>query len=78
MEQLMAETALAVVAEQMDFILNAYESNADIKTYLEEVRDHIVQNVTDFLPSSEKAESTQLAMFPAAKPSFNKYRVRLG
>ena len=75
MEQLMAETALAVVAEQMDFILDAYDSNAEIKAYLEEVRDHIVQNVTDFLPSSEKAESTQLAMFPAAKPSFNKYRV---
>jgi len=75
MEQLMAETALAVVAEQMDYILDAYESNAEIKTYLEEVRDHIVQNVSAFLPSSEKAESTQLAMFPAAKPSFNRYRV---
>jgi predicted ATP-dependent protease len=75
MESLMAETALSVVAEQMDFILDAYDSNTDIKAYLQEVRDHIVQNVTDFLPSSEKAESTQLAMFPAAKPSFNKYRV---
>ncbi len=75
MENLMAETALAVVAEQMDFILDAYESNPDIKSYLEEVRDHIVQNVTDFLPSREQPEAPQLAMFPTAKPSFNKYRV---
>ncbi len=73
MENLMAETALAVVAEQMDFILNAYDSDAEIKAYLEEVRDHIVQNVTDFLPSQEQPEASQLAMFPATK--FNKYRV---
>ena len=75
MENLMAETALSVVAEQMDFILDAYESNSEIKTYLEEVRDHIVQNVSDFLPSQEQPEAAQFTMFPAAKPSFNQYRV---
>ncbi len=75
MEQLMSETALAVVAEQMDFILDAYKSDAEIKSHLEEVRDHIVQNVTAFLPSREQPETSQLAMFPGATPSFDKYRV---
>jgi len=73
-EKLMAETTLSVVEEQMDFIMDAYEDCAEIKAYLQEVREDIVENVRDFLPSSQPAEKAPAFLFQPETPRFRNTR----
>lgn len=76
-EALMSEIALSVVSEQMEFILETYDDCPEIKTYLEEVREHIVANANDFLPRREPDERPQTVLFPEAVPAFHQYKVNV-
>jgi len=77
LESLMTEIALSVVSEQMEFIMETYDDCPEIKAYLEEVRENIVGNANDFLPSQEPAEKTQTFMFPEPVPTFHQYKVNV-
>ena len=74
---LMTETAASVVREQMEFIIGTYDDCPEIKAYLEEVRENIVGNANDFLPSREPADKTRAVLFPEAAPSFHQYKVNV-
>ena len=76
-EALMTETASSVVREQMEFVIETYDDCPEIKTYLEEVRENIVGNANDFLPSREPADKTRAVLFPEAGPSFHQYKVNV-
>ena len=76
-EALMTEIALSVVSEQMEYIMETYDDCPQIKAYLEEVREKIVANVHDFLPSREPANKAQPFLFPQAEPAFHRYQVNV-
>ena len=76
-EALMTETASSVVREQMEFVIETYDDCPEIKAYLEEVRENIVGNANDFLPSREPADKTHAVLFPEAAPSFHQYKVNV-
>ena len=76
-EALMGETALSVVGEQMNTVLDSYDACPEIKTYLEDVRADIVENVDDFLPAREPPDKTQALMFPEVVSAFSKYKVNV-
>ena len=76
-EALMTEIAFSVVSEQMEFIMETYDDCPEIKTYLEEARENIVENASDFLPSREPVERTQPVFFPETAPSFQQYKVNV-
>jgi len=77
MDKLMAEVALFVVKDRMEFLKESYKECPDILTYLDEVQEDIVENVENFLPGQENAEQPAGMLFPAAKPSFTKYAVNV-
>jgi len=77
LESLMTEIALSVVSEQMEFILETYDDCPQIKTYLEEVRENIVQKVNEFLPRREPVDKPQTLLFPETSPGFHKYKVNV-
>jgi len=76
-EALMTEIALSVVSEQMKFIMETYDACPEIKAYLEDVRENIVGNVNDFLPSREPADKAKTFMFPEAASAFHRYKVNV-
>ena len=76
-EALMTEIALSVVSEQMEFILETYDACPEIKAYLEEVRENIVENANDFLPGREPDDRAQSVLFQQAAPTFHQYTVNV-
>jgi lon-related putative ATP-dependent protease len=76
-EALMTEIALSVVSEQMEFIMETYDDCPEIKAYLEDVRENIVGNANDFLPSQESADKAQTFLFSETAPAFNQYKVNV-
>jgi lon-related putative ATP-dependent protease len=77
LEALMAEIALSVVSEQMEYIMETYDDCPQIKDYLEEIRENIVGNAHDFLPRRESADKAQTFLFPTAEPDFHQYQVNV-
>ena len=77
MEKLMAETALFVVKERMEYLRQSYAECDGITAYLDEVQADIIENVEDFLPKQEPANQAAGMLFPAPAPSSNRYMVNV-
>ncbi|MEJ2656857.1 MAG: ATP-binding protein [Desulfobacterales bacterium] len=76
-EKLMEEIALFVVKQRIDVIRDEHKACKDILTYLDEVQSDILENVQDFIASSESKLPIEGIMFPAAKPSFLRYQINV-
>ncbi len=76
-EKLMEEIALFVVKQRIDVLRDAFKECTDILTYLDEVQDDILENVKDFIASSETKASIEGLMFQPPKPSFQRYEVNV-
>ena len=76
-EKLMQEIALFVVKQRIDIIRDAYKTDKDILTYLDEVEADILENVQDFIASIEAKSPFESMMFQPAKPSFLRYQVNV-
>jgi lon-related putative ATP-dependent protease len=76
-EKLMQEIALFVVKQRIDVIRDEYKACSDILNYLDEVQVDILENVRDFIASSETKSPMEGLMFPSAKPSFLRYQVNV-
>jgi lon-related putative ATP-dependent protease len=74
-EKLMQEIALFVVKQRIDVIRDEYKAGKDILIYLDEVQADILENVQDFIASTEAGSPMEGLMFQAAKPSFMRYQV---
>ena len=61
LEKLMEEIALYVVWDQINDIKEEFKESARIPTYLDEVRDDIVENVKDFIAAQEDTEAARAA-----------------
>lgn len=76
-EELMQNVALFVVKQRIDVIRDEYKKCSDILAYLDEVQADILENVQDFIASSERKSSIEGLMLQAAKPSFLRYEVNV-
>jgi len=76
-EKLMQEVALFVVKQRIDVIRDEYKACRDILNYIDEIQTDILENVQDFIASSETKSPMEGLMFPAAKPSFSRYQVNV-
>ena len=76
-EKLMQEIALFVVKQRVDMSRDEYKACKDILNYLDEIQSDILENVQDFIGSSETKSPMEGLMFPAAKPSFLRYQVNV-
>ena len=76
-EKLMQEIALFVVKQRIDVIRDEYKACRDILNYIDEVQADILENVQDFIASSETKSPMEGLMFPSAKPSFLRYQVNV-
>ncbi|MGB5993325.1 MAG: ATP-binding protein, partial [Desulfobacterales bacterium] len=76
-EKLMQEVALFVVKQRIDVIRDEYKAGKDILIHLDEVQADILENVQDFIASTEAKSPMEGLMFQAAKPSFLRYQVNV-
>jgi lon-related putative ATP-dependent protease len=76
-EKLMQEIALFVVKQRIDVIRDEYKAAKDILIYLDEVEADILENVQDFITSTEPKSPFEGMMFQTAKPSFLRYQVNV-
>ncbi|MBU1161676.1 MAG: AAA family ATPase, partial [Proteobacteria bacterium] len=76
-EKLMQEIALFVVKQRIDVIRDEYKACKDILIYLDEVQADILENVQDFIASTEARSPMEGLMFQAAKPSFLRYQINV-
>jgi lon-related putative ATP-dependent protease len=76
-EKLMQEIALFVVKQRIDIIRDEYKACKDILIYLDEIQADILENVQDFIASTETKLPMEGLMFQAAKPSFLRYQVNV-
>ncbi len=76
-EKLMQEIALFVVKQRIDVIRDEYKACKDILIYLDEIQADILENVQDFIASTETKLPMEGLMFQAAKPSFLRYQVNV-
>lgn len=81
-KELKKEVATFTVAPLFDDLETKYEDLADVKSYLEDVRAHTIENVDDFLQKASDEENPLAAMMRGQRaasqpPSFNEYEVNL-
>jgi lon-related putative ATP-dependent protease len=76
-EKLMQEIALFVVKQRIDVIRDEYKAAKDILIYLDEVEADVLENVQDFIASTEPKSPFEGMMFQPAKPSFLRYQVNV-
>ena len=77
LEKLMEEIALYVVRDRINDIKEEFKESARILTYLDEVRDDIVENVKDFIAVQEDTDAAKVPLFHPPKPTFNRYQVNV-
>lgn len=74
-ETLREDIGRQIVSSLMESVVDAYEDNEGISSYLGHMKDYVVDNLLDFVEDDEGDEEVHL---PAGdKPTFNKYKVNL-
>jgi lon-related putative ATP-dependent protease len=76
-EKLMEEVTLFVVKARFETIKEEFKDSRAVLSYLEQVQADIVENVANFIPSSEASRRAESFDLPAAKPSYQKYKVNV-
>jgi lon-related putative ATP-dependent protease len=76
-EKLMDEVTLFVVKHRIDLIKDEYKESKDLLVYLDEVQADILENVKDFITSTEAKPPLEGIMLQAAEPSFQRYKINV-
>ncbi|MBL7207779.1 MAG: AAA family ATPase, partial [Desulfobacterales bacterium] len=76
-EKLMQEVTLFVVKGRIDIIKDEYKGCKDILAYLNDVQADILEYVKDFIAAPPEKSPFEGLMFPAVKPSFQRYDVNV-
>lgn len=76
-DQLMQKVALFVVKERLDIVRDDYADCNDVLDYLDEVQNHIVENVINFLVGTEEKESPDKKPMRDVQSVYNVYRINV-
>jgi lon-related putative ATP-dependent protease len=76
-ETLRSDLGQQVVGREIDPIIETYKENAQISAYLKDVRQHILDNLLDFVEQEEDADSDSHFPPPEERDRFRKYRINV-
>jgi lon-related putative ATP-dependent protease len=77
MGRLEKEAALAAVGHLIDELKFKYEKYGKITSYLEDVKEDILQHLEDFKVQEEQAPALPFMKLPRAEPAFTRYTVNV-
>jgi len=77
MNQLEREAALSSVGHRIDELKNKYRDNPGVLSYLEEVKEDILDHLEDFKPQEEQPPALPFLKPMKPEPSFVKYSVNV-
>lgn len=75
--QLERQAALSSVGHWIDELKQKFNKYPEVITYLEDVKEDILEHLEDFKPHEEQAPSLQLFKSPQAEPSFVRYSINV-
>lgn len=77
-EKIRGEIGTNVVGAELDPIAETFADNDEILAYVKEVREHILENLLDFVEDDESTSETEAYMMgPEERDPFRKYRVNV-
>ncbi|MEW6162641.1 MAG: ATP-binding protein [Nitrospirota bacterium] len=71
------EAALAAVGHLIDELKSKYREHEKIISYLEDVKENILENLADFKVQEEQAPALPFMKLPKAEPAFTRYTVNV-
>jgi len=77
MVQLERQATMSSVEHRINDIKNKHQGNDKVLNYLDEVKEDILENLTDFKQQEEQAPQMPFMKPPKSEPSFNKYAVNV-
>ena len=77
MVQLERQATMSSVEHRINDIKNKHQGNDKVLSYLDEVKEDILENLTDFKQQEEQAPQMPFMKPPKSEPSFNKYAVNV-
>jgi len=75
--QLERDATLASVGHRIDELKHKYKESAEVLTYLEDVKEDILDHLEDFKQQEEQAPAIPLLRPPKVEPSFIRYSVNV-
>ena len=76
-ESLRSELGLSVVGGAVDPLIEEYKEHAEIAGYLKTVKDHILENLLDFVEVEGENEEAHPFVNPDERDPFRKYRINV-
>ena len=77
MVQLERQATMSSVEHRINEIKNKHQGNDKVLSYLDEVKEDILENLADFKQQEEQAPQMPFMKPPKSEPSFNKYAVNV-
>ncbi len=77
LQQLMQDTALAIVSQRLNLIRSEYSDCAQIQSYLNDVQQDIIEEVENFLAQDNHPKEETSAPFAAPVSPFDRYKVNV-
>jgi lon-related putative ATP-dependent protease len=78
MKDLERQATLSSVGHRIDELKSKYKESTEVREYLEQVKEDILENLDDFKPQEEQAAAALPFMKPAkSEPSFVRYAVNV-
>ncbi len=77
MQQLMQDTALAIVSQRLDLIRTEYADCEQIQSYLDDVQKDIIEEVENFLVPDNHQKDEPESPFPVKVSPFDRYKVNV-
>ncbi len=71
------QAVMSSVGHRIEELQNKYKKHEKITTYLEDVKEDILEHHEDFKPQDEQPQTLNFLKPPQAEPSFNKYTVNV-
>jgi lon-related putative ATP-dependent protease len=77
MMQLERQATLSSVDHGIDEIKNKFQGNPDVLSYLDDVKENILEHLDDFKPQDEQTPTLPFMKPAKSEPSFNRYSVNV-
>ncbi len=75
MKDLERQATLSAIGHRIDEINNKYKDNDEITSYLNEVKEDILEHLDDFKPQEEQPQALPMMKPSKSEPSFVRYKV---
>ncbi len=76
-ESLRNDLGLQIVGREIDPIIEDYKSSTELSSYLDEVKNHILENLLDFVESNEDRPQDPSQLMMEERDLFVKYKVNV-